>query len=521
MTDPRLFVFILLVSASALLFLSCIAWMRRNNAGPPAVWLSLCMTGAAIYDFSYAMELSRNTLSGIMFWVRIQHWGIEAVAPTWLLFSVYLSGRGKFVTRKRIILLFIVPVLLFLAAQTLGGLDLYHNNPRLDTTGFFPVFIYDRSPIAWLAVTYYTFCITTSTLLFTLMLLRSASAFRRQATLFLLGSLIPWATMMVYVFDMAPYRLDVTPFAFSLSGLIFSFAFFRYRLLDMIPLARDVIFEGMSDGVLVLDPRGRIMDFNPCLQKMLPEVGERSVGSPVFEVLAAYPALLEQIRNSSPDPVELKIDRDRGTSFYNCRLSQLAYWKKEAAGMIIMINDFTQVRHLLQQLEKVAALDDLTGVYNRRHFDELAAREIYRFQRYGGALSLIMLDLDLFKNINDTYGHAAGDSVLVAAVRTFRENLRKTDIIGRFGGEEFIILLPETDLPAAAILAEKLRLALEHLVICCNDKTFAVTASFGVTGVVSPDTATFEDLFARVDRNLYEAKQSGRNRVCIDAPRSD
>lgn len=514
MTDLRFILVLLIVSAAVMFFLSSITWTRRIYAGRSAVWLSVCMIGVAIYNFGYAMELSNRTLPGMMLWVRFQHLGIEAIAPAWLLFSLCLTGREKLITRKRVMLLFIVPVFLFLASQTLGGLNLYHNNPLLDTSGPFPVFSYQKGPVALLAVAYYTFCITASTMLFAFMLFRSAPAFRKQGAVFLLGSLIPWTVMVLYMFEITAANFDFTPLAFSLSTLLFSFGFLKYGILDIVPLARDVIFEGIRDGVLILDSNNRIIDFNLYLQDKIPEVSKTTIGCPVFEVLADYPILLEQIRNDSPETVELNVDHDNENFFYKCQLSPLADWRKEIVGKIIVLSDFTQVRNLLRQLEKVAALDDLTGIYNRRHFEELANREIYRFQRYGGSLSMIMLDLDLFKTINDTYGHAAGDSVLVAAVKTFRENLRKTDIMGRFGGEEFIILLPETNLTAAAGLAEKLRQALENLVVRCRDKTFTVTASFGVSGVVSPDTATYEDLFSRVDNALYEAKESGRNRVC-------
>jgi diguanylate cyclase (GGDEF)-like protein len=166
------------------------------------------------------------------------------------------------------------------------------------------------------------------------------------------------------------------------------------------------------------------------------------------------------------------------------------------------------------QLEKLAALDGLTGIYNRRHFEDVAAREVYRFQRYGGSISLIMLDLDHFKNINDAHGHAAGDAVLVSAAKTLASCLRKSDIMGRFGGEEFIVLLPETDRAAAIAIAEKMRQALESLMVRFQEQSFRVTASFGVTGVTSPESATPEIFFERADRALYEAKEKGRNRVC-------
>jgi diguanylate cyclase (GGDEF)-like protein len=251
------------------------------------------------------------------------------------------------------------------------------------------------------------------------------------------------------------------------------------------------------------------------LQAVLSTVRSASVGFPVFEALAPYPVLLDLIKENASKNVELQVDRDGASCYYQCTLTALFSWNKKAVGKIITIHDHTQVKQLLEQLEVLATRDGLTGVYNRRHFNELATREVYRVKRYGGALSLIVLDLDLFNRINDTYGHMAGDAALKTVAQTCRGVLRQSDILGRFGGEEFVILLSETDQTAAAVLAQKLRMALEQQRIQYEDRSFVVTASFGVACVASPTDTSLEDLFRRADQAVYEAKETGRNRVCV------
>ncbi len=519
MTNERLIIIVILLSAAVVtILLSLIAWRRRRSAGPAAVYFSLCMTAVSIYSFGYAMEISRNTLPDVMFWVRFQHWGIQAVGPTWLLFSMCLTGNQKLITPKRTAVLFIIPALLFLAAQTLGGLNVWHLNPGLNTAGPFPTFTYDRGFISWLSIIYTSLCLAFSTILFIITLFRAAPAFRRQAAILLAGSLTPWLGMLLYTFGLTPYNLDFAPLAMSVSGLFVALGFLRFRLLDIVPLARDVVFEGMSDGVLVLDTRDRIMDFNPRLQVILPDVRKTFVGVSVFEALSAYPVLLEPIKENSSETVELQVNRDGTSCYYQSSLTPLFDWNKKTVGKIITIHDHTRVKQLLEQLEDLATLDGLTSVYNRRHFNELAAKEVYRLQRYGGALSLILLDIDHFKRINDTHGHMAGDAALRAVAQTCRGGLRESDILGRFGGEEFVILLPETDQAAAAVIAQKLRMALEQQRIQYEDRSFVVTASFGIAGVASPADASLEELFRRVDKAVYEAKETGRNRVCVCNP---
>jgi len=176
--------------------------------------------------------------------------------------------------------------------------------------------------------------------------------------------------------------------------------------------------------------------------------------------------------------------------------------------------DVTKQTHLEQELRELASTDVLTGVHNRRNFLELCETEVLRAQRYKNNLSLIMLDLDFFKNINDTYGHAIGDEAIKSMSFLCLQTLRTTDILGRIGGEEFAILLPETDLESALNIAERIRQTAEEFTFDTEtDDIGKFTASFGVTTINSEDR-TPDDMLKRADIALYEAKESGRNRVC-------
>lgn len=166
-----------------------------------------------------------------------------------------------------------------------------------------------------------------------------------------------------------------------------------------------------------------------------------------------------------------------------------------------------------EALEKQAITDPLTGLANRRHFYSRLAGEFDRARRYGRPLSVIMLDLDLFKGINDTYGHAAGDAVLRTVSERCGRVIRKQDLLGRIGGEEFCVFLPETTEDHAVTVAEALRQVLAGEPVPVDQgKSVAATASFGVATVV-PEDRTFESLLSRADAALYAAKGKGRNRV--------
>ena len=171
----------------------------------------------------------------------------------------------------------------------------------------------------------------------------------------------------------------------------------------------------------------------------------------------------------------------------------------------------TIAESLIKEKDYLASTDSLTGAYNRLKFAELFAVELQRALRYGGGLALIMFDIDHFKCINDKFGHGTGDVVLKEITQLVRDLIRETDVMTRWGGEEFMILVPRDGREAAAALAEKLRGAMENQHFSGVPK---VTSSFGVSEYLPGDT--LESLCARVDLALYRAKHEGRNRVCVE-----
>lgn len=164
------------------------------------------------------------------------------------------------------------------------------------------------------------------------------------------------------------------------------------------------------------------------------------------------------------------------------------------------------------ELKLQATTDPLTGLLNRRQYENLFSREQERVKRHGSKLSLCVADLDHFKRVNDEHGHDAGDQVLKHISDLFVDTLRHTDIVGRFGGEEFILLLPDTDLDNALTVISRLREKLQASPVNVGDKVLQVTATFAVTEVVAED-ATIEDVIRRADKALYQGKEAGRNQV--------
>jgi diguanylate cyclase (GGDEF)-like protein len=179
-----------------------------------------------------------------------------------------------------------------------------------------------------------------------------------------------------------------------------------------------------------------------------------------------------------------------------------------------MKKDAVSAKERSKLLEEELLKDPLTGVFNRRAYDRLMEQEFSRYTRYGTVFSVILFDVDHFKRINDTYGHATGDTCLTEILKRVKPALRETDLLARYGGEEFIILLPETDSTSASRVAEKLRQIVENIDFIHKGKQVKITISLGVTEA-SPSDKSHQEIFTRMDQAMYEAKHAGRNRVEI------
>ena len=173
-----------------------------------------------------------------------------------------------------------------------------------------------------------------------------------------------------------------------------------------------------------------------------------------------------------------------------------------------------QINYIYTRTKYLSVTDNLTGLANRRNFESAFEKEFLRAVRYNSKFTLVMFDIDYFKNINDTFGHPCGDFVLRQIANSALQTFRKTDTVFRFGGEEFVVILTETDIKQAIIPLERFRKTVETLGLTYQDKEVEVTVSIGACQF-SPDMKTKEEFLQKVDETLYKAKNSGRNRTIL------
>ncbi|MCE1196587.1 diguanylate cyclase [bacterium] len=475
---------ILFFSCAAIIFVCALAWNRKSTTGLPAVFLTLCGLGVAIYDFGYAMEIHATTLATSFFWVRFEHWGIQLIPPLWLMFTLSIMGKWKKAPPLQVTLLLFLPTVLLICSQTLGSLNLLHPNARLATGEALSLFEYDRGLPIYLSTALQSVFLAVSFILFTIGFVRGGPVPRIQTALYWFGSNIPWVGSIIYNSGSAPYNIDVTPFLMSVSIAFFMIGFLKVGILDIAPVARTVVFEDMKDGVLVIDRRGRITDFNPGMGSILPSLVATKLGANARETLSPYDKLLDILARTPPAMIDFKSSDQPGAPFYHVASAALRDKSGKDIGMLLTFHDMSEMKDLQRRLEVMATHDDLTGLYNRRYLNQYAAAAIEEAKAFGCEFSIIMVDLDHFKRVNDTFGHTTGDEALKAVSEILRQTMNGEDcVVGRFGGEELLAILPRTDAVAARTIAENARTAIAGQRIPCEGVNLSITASFGVSSL--------------------------------------
>lgn len=648
------YAFALLISAATSFGITLIAWKRRT--APGAVGLMLFMLADTVWAATYAMRWMVMEPVDQLLWLDATYFGVAFHVTFLMIFALQFTGRSHLISRRNLILSGIVPVITLLLLWTdqwhglfFGG---YHSTGSILNGG----------PWFWFFVIYsYTLIIIILALFFQTFL-RASGLYRLQTGAILFGAFLPISGNALGLAGFSPFpNLDLTPFMFIVSGLIYAYGLFGFRMMDVVPVARHKLVDEMKDGVIVLDANKRIVDVNPAVQRLI-GVSDSAIGRSSIEVLNACLHLEQvgditssslidvRVSENPPRDVELQIsplsdtqqkisghllilheiterkqleverekanirlrtlsaaieqspvttvitDLSGNIVFVNPRFTETTgytaeeaigsnprilktefkpsaeykelwdtilsgqswhgvfhnkkkngdlYWesatispvkdekgavthflavkeditdRKSAEAELRRAQDDLEAAHReLQQSfareQQLARMDDQTGINNHRFLMQLAEREFNVAMRYRQSFSMMFFDVDHFKQVNDTFGHEMGDQALKMTIKTVCTCLRSADLIGRYGGDEFVILLPHTSAEDALPLAERIHAGLAGLQLDTENGPLSLTISIGLAQL-DHDTAqadTVECILRRADQALYAAKQAGRN----------
>lgn len=526
----HIFAIYLLLSASITLIAAVIAWRR---SAPGSLTLGFLLFSMTVWSGAYAARLFFSSPEHKLFWFKVMYIGIIAVPSLFLVFLLKLTDNERWLTRRNLFVLSIQPVLSLLLLWTNDFHRLYYESIQTIQINGLVMFEFTRGPWYFVNIFYsYAIIILALGVMF-FSALRLGAVFRSQYRLILIGSVIPWAGSIYNELNFTQFNgLDLTPVTFGISGILFAFAVLRARFMDLIPVARSMLIENMSDGVMMLDAKNRVVDFNPAMKKYLGDESTSILGRHVSDLLGDWLEQSDSLMDESQSQTEMRIPNDP-SRYLDLRVTPLYDAYRHLSGRLIVFRDITerkdvekQLRHanrrlqsqlieigLLQsQLREQAIRDPLTDLFNRRYLEETLDRELARAARERYSVSIVMIDIDHFKQVNDTYGHEAGDFMLKAVAEVLSKHSRRGDFACRYGGEEFVVAMPNISVGTAYERAETLRESLNSLRVPYGPHTLTATFSMGLASYPS-NGETRDGLLRAADKAMYAVKEAGRDHI--------
>ncbi|AFY30562.1 histidine kinase N-terminal 7TM domain-containing protein [Calothrix sp. PCC 7507] len=505
------------------------AWQQRSIS-PASKPFILMMLAIAFYATVAAMEAVVITIREKIFWSKLEYVGSGSVITLFLIFVMQLTNKNRCLTPRNTALLWVIPTLNVVLVATNEWHGLVWSGFLPDPQGTHAVIYQHSLGFFWIMACIYVYTLTGVVMLIHKALLPSV-LYRRQSTIVLVGAALPLLGASLYMLRLTPPGLNITPMCFMLTGLCSFVSVFRLRILELVPIARDTVIEMMSDGVLVLDVKNRIIDINPAAKRLI-GAKEQHIGQSPAQVLAKWPEIAKMYH--AHESLKMEIFIDAVTPCYvELLITPLHDERKRLTGRLLVLRDITQryqaeselrqanerlqkqvieIETLQAELRERAIRDGLTGLFNRRYFDDIFPKELTKAARDSAPVVLIIMDIDYFKKINDTFGHQAGDRVIQAFANLLGYYSHPEAIVCRYGGEEFVLALPGMTLENGFQHAEQIRLSFQAVLLEFAGKEIYSTVSGGV-GVFPDHGKTRDELLQVVDQALYAAKLNGRN--CI------
>ena len=524
--------YFVLLAISTLATLSVFVITRQRSA-PGSFALSGMLLGMFIWSFSYALTWAFVPLVQKTLWLKIMYLGVVMVPGLLLIFTLQITHREHLITFRNISLLTIEPVGMTIIVWFMPHLVFTSIDPIVENGYYLMEGL--RGTWFWVNIAYSYIVLSISLVLLGISYRNANSFFKRQYIMILLGSIIPFIfSIYTQTRKTALNEIDFAPVSFGISSIVYAYAILRHQFMDLIPVARGRLIENMSDGVLVLDVQGRIVDINPAMENFLEAPPASFLGKNVSAALNIWNDSTEHLLTGLDTRTELRLP-NKTARYLDLRVTPLYDADQHLSGRLIIFRDVTDrkevekdLRHamdrlqtqlieigLLQsQLREQAIRDALTNLFNRRYLDETLERELARAARDVYPLCIVMMDIDHFKDVNDTYSHEAGDHVLKTLAKTITAQSRQGDFTCRYGGEEFVLVMPNISLEVARDRAHSLHHAISTMFAPFGKYVLNITVSMGIS-IFPAHGETRDELLRTADKALYAAKNAGRNQVCV------
>lgn len=507
--DTLLYSNVLVVIGIGYLFGFFYSLTRRNNA-LVNIFAGLCLV-SAVYVFGTSIQVSAQDISRATLGYKMKYFGVPFITAAWIAFAHRIKFKRN-MTFLELVISLAIPALTVFLVTTNEHHHLYYAEVSMADYGGAVLSRRIPGPFYYLNVAHTYFGVIFGIYVFGQAWRQSKWGLRNPYFWLFVGRVFHGIVAAIYLAGLTPMGLDIFPIVYLLVAIPCSVALFRYNLFDTQYVYSQEVFSRIKEGLICIDDQGLLVDFNNAAQRVFPWLRQENKGKPI----TAFPRGQEMVNHNESD-FSMTFAMEDGVRHYEIRVTSLME-RNRNVGRIYILVDETERKRLIDELNYLAEYDSLTGVYNRRKILEVINGLMEQASLYE-PLSLLILDMDNFKSINDSYGHLAGDQVLKNVIAACEKVIDSKGLIGRYGGEEFVVVLPKTDAPAAAVLAEQILAVIARTVTVVDGEALSVTASLGLasSAMLQTDSKTPEKLLGLADAALYQAKGNGKNCLCIHA----
>ena len=476
----------------------------RSKSGKNYRLTSLLLISCTVWMLGCALEILNTSLIGKIIFGRIQYFGTVMVPLLFFILTMKYAGFTGVLKKERIIALSIIPAasLVLFLTNSIHGLmwknEIVHSSGLLIATS---VSDYGTAFWVWISFSYILLFISTVFLFF--IFASRYRFFRRQAIALISALLITWAINILYVFKIIPLiKFDLTPIAALFACLALVFGFTYSKIGEIVPINYESIIESIKDSVIVLDKEGRINFLNKQAQDLF-SAGRDFIGRSIEYVWHDYSINFTEDELEVTKDVMINVRQE--DKYFNVSVSSLKISSMEIGGKLIVVRDITERKKSEEKIKYISFHDKLTDLYNRAYFDE----ELTRLSRGRQLpLSIIIGDVNGLKLINDGFGHKKGDTLLIKCAKVLVKSCRAEDIICRWGGDEFAILLPKTEEKEAEEIVERIRLECLKL----ENKKLPLSISLGVA-TKTEHLQNLQKVIKSAEDGMYRRKLVERNSI--------
>lgn len=486
----------------------------------------ICVLLVAIWNSTYSMELLSYTLKAKVIWFVIRMTFILYIPVFWLMVTLELTDRRNFKNWKNSTLI-IMPTISAFLILTSSYNNWFIYNFYIESTCKYKILRFSTGFWFWINAAYNYIINTVNIGLLMRAVFSKQYIWKKQAITMIVGMLIPIISDIMLVGNLGFNKnLDFTPISFLFSLVVTAFGMFKYRFMDIIPVAQEYAFDDMNELMIVLNQSKKVIDMNKKALKMFDTSITKVLGTPIYEIINDITKYNFSNPHNSPLQIHLNYKLAGKESYYYGSINMVKNSECNIIGYLILLEDITELTITQQKLEEAnkellklneelydkSIKDGLTEIYNKKHIITLLQENLQKAIEEEIPFTIAIFDIDLFKQLNDNYGHLFGDSVLKKIAKLIKIELGNKGIVGRFGGEEFLAFMPKVELEAGGKLCDKIRLKIEGYKFTYDNLT--VTISGGMSKLRPNDD--INSLIKRADDCLYKAKANGRNKIELE-----